>query len=57
MLDLTSLKVDLGAEWYALQGENMKKCIRMGMTVLKMSFGEVILRSQIAFYSSIDVSP
>ena len=45
---------------YSLKGENVHQCIRMGMSVLKLSFGEVkspVLWSQIAFYSSVDVPP
>lgn len=31
----------MGAKWYTLKGENVKKCIKVGTAVLKNSFGEV----------------
>ena len=47
------ISLAMGAKYYALKDENVKKCIRMGITVLKMSFGEgksSVLWLQIAFY-------
>ena len=34
----------LSSMWYTLKDKNVKKCIRMGITVLKISFGEVNLQ-------------